>query len=102
MYALHIGWKDIIQDHFNTPPVFTLFQAYNVYFYCHICDNSFPGFNGSETPHPSHLGNSLHVDGIYVEENFLSEHEENELTNALEAIPWDPSQSGRRKQVILI
>lgn len=69
-----------------------------VYVYCPLCNNFYEGMSASDNPHPSHTGNSRHIDGIYVKENFLSEKEECELLQSLDALPWDLSQSGRRKQ----
>jgi len=34
-----------------------------------------------------------------LQEDFISEEEENMLMKALDDMPWDSSQSGRRKQV---
>lgn len=42
---------------------------------------------------------SYNLDGIFIEHNFITENEETVLMNNLDAIPWDVSQSGRRKQV---
>jgi hypothetical protein len=42
------------------------------------------------------------LDGILVENEFITEEEETILIKNLDSIPWDVSQSGRRKQVCLI
>lgn len=37
--------------------------------------------------------------GVYLQPNFLNEEEEAEMTKGCDAMEWDLSQSGRRKQV---
>ena len=43
-------------------------------------------------------GRTRPFSGICIIENFVSKDEEAALLHDLEKIPWDPSQSGRRKQ----
>ncbi|CAB0012973.1 unnamed protein product [Nesidiocoris tenuis] len=69
---------------------------YSPYFYCHDCDLCWPGWDGQI--HGNHTGQPLSVDGIHVKPDFLTPAEETRLTRALDALPWDVSQSGRRKQ----
>lgn len=58
------------------------------------------GWNADEYKnHPHHTGKSYSLDGIFVEHEFISEEEETMLMNSLDDMPWDTSQSGRRKQV---
>lgn len=38
--------------------------------------------------------------GVKVIQNFITEDEEEELMRHLDEVPWDLSQSGRRKQVV--
>lgn len=73
-------------------------KAYSVYFYCINCKLCYPGLSSEINPHPFHTGEPINISGIYVGEDFLSKAEEAELLKALDALPWDCSQSGRRKQ----
>lgn len=66
------------------------------YFYCPECDSCWPSWDGQD--HQSHSGEAIYVDGIFILKDFLSEVEENQLLEGLDGLPWDTSQSGRRKQ----
>lgn len=68
------------------------------YIYCYICNKAWPGWNIDENPHERHFGVPIEYQGIYIEPNFLSEQEELQVIDALDSMPWDLSQSGRRKQ----
>lgn len=58
------------------------------------------GWNAYEYKnHPNHTGKSYKLDGIFIEQEFITEEEEMTLIKDLDTIPWDISQSGRRKQV---
>lgn len=52
--------------------------------------------------HPNHNGTSYNIDGIYIKHEFITEEEETMLVKNLDSMPWDTSQSGRRKQVHFI
>lgn len=50
--------------------------------------------------HPNHdESNGLSFPGMHVELNFITEEESQQLINGIDGLPWDISQSGRRKQV---
>ncbi|XP_057658683.1 alpha-ketoglutarate-dependent dioxygenase alkB homolog 4 [Diorhabda carinulata] len=68
------------------------------YVYCHICDKAWPGWNPEDNSHENHFAQPIQYPGIFIKSDFLSETEENELVKCLDAMPWDSSQSGRRKQ----
>lgn len=68
------------------------------YIYCPICEEAWPGWNESDNMHPNHTGQSMKYPGIYIQPDFLSTHEESEIIKNLDQLPWDLSQSGRRKQ----
>ncbi|CAH2010010.1 unnamed protein product [Acanthoscelides obtectus] len=69
------------------------------YMYCPWCKKAWPGWDLNEYKrHPDHTGNPLHFPGIFIELDFLSKTEELELASSLDNLPWDSSQSGRRKQ----
>lgn len=48
--------------------------------------------------HPNHVGQPIEYPGIYIEMDWLSEEEEQQLVAGMDEMPWDVSQSGRRKQ----
>ncbi|XP_018570128.1 alpha-ketoglutarate-dependent dioxygenase alkB homolog 4 [Anoplophora glabripennis] len=71
----------------------------NSYVYCPFCNKAWPGWDVDEfKTHPNHKGEAIKFPGIYIDLNFLSDTEEKLLINDLDEIPWDLSQSGRRKQ----
>lgn len=50
--------------------------------------------------HPAHNSQEgIEFPGVYVGTDFLSEEEEIILMQGIDGMPWDISQSGRRKQV---
>lgn len=54
------------------------------------------------TNHVNHNSeNGIELPGIFVKTNFLDENEAKNLMNGIDEMPWDGSQSGRRKQVNL-
>lgn len=69
------------------------------YIYCPHCNLAYPGWDGNSwKSHPNHDGEPIRFPGVKVILEFISESEELELLQKLEEVPWDPSQSGRRKQ----
>lgn len=69
------------------------------YTYCPHCNLAYPGWNvNSWKSHPNHEGQAIRFPGVKVILEFISESEELELLQKLEEVPWDQSQSGRRKQ----
>lgn len=70
--------------------------------YCSYCNLLWSGWDANEYQnHPNHTGLSYSLDGIFIENEFITKEEETMLINNLDTIPWDVSQSGRRKQVRL-
>jgi len=67
----------------------------NCYTYCPDCNLA---FQETEVNHPAHSPDFLNFPGVFIEMNFISVEEERLLIKALDSLPWDPSQSGRRKQ----
>lgn len=49
--------------------------------------------------HPAHSNEGLHFPGVYIQTDFISEQEEQLIMRGIDEMPWDISQSGRRKQV---
>ncbi|XP_012263823.2 alpha-ketoglutarate-dependent dioxygenase alkB homolog 4 [Athalia rosae] len=68
------------------------------YVYCPQCDKAWPGWNLDSNKHPDHIGEPIQYPGVYIKLDFLSEDEAETLIEDLDALPWDLSQSGRRKQ----
>lgn len=69
------------------------------YVYCPLCNKAWSGWNSySHYEHPGHSGQSLSYDGVYIDTNFLSNNEESMLVKYIDKLPWNLSQSGRRKQ----
>lgn len=74
-------------------------SSVNSYVYCPLCNKAWTGWNISViNNHPHHGGNSMDFLGVYIDFNFLNEDEERYLMKNIDEIPWDASQSGRRKQ----
>jgi len=69
------------------------------YAYCPSCDKAWPGWDiNLYKDHPNHQGNPVDFPGTYIQLDFLNQDECEKLINSLDSIPWDISQSGRRKQ----
>lgn len=69
------------------------------YVYCIYCNKAYPGWDMNDyRKHPNHKGDGINFPGVFVLENFLNEIEEDYLLKSIDNVPWDPSQSGRRKQ----
>ncbi|XP_015517130.2 alpha-ketoglutarate-dependent dioxygenase alkB homolog 4 [Neodiprion lecontei] len=73
-------------------------QNKRTYVYCINCDKAWPGWNLSSNQHPNHIGVPIDYPGVYIEPNFLSKNKAKILIKKLDELPWDLSQSGRRKQ----
>ncbi|XP_076640071.1 alpha-ketoglutarate-dependent dioxygenase alkB homolog 4 [Colletes latitarsis] len=74
-------------------------EKYSSYVYCPLCNLSWPGWNSDiYANHPDHRGKSIEFPGVYIKLDFLNHNDIALLTKALDDIPWEVSQSGRRKQ----
>lgn len=74
-------------------------QTTHSYVYCHYCNKAYPGWRPDEyKAHPNHSGEPIDYKGVYILENFLTQEEEHDLIEGIDCVPWDLSQSGRRKQ----
>ncbi|CAL7949237.1 unnamed protein product [Xylocopa violacea] len=75
------------------------FKKCSSYVYCPHCKKSWPGWDVDlYKTHPDHQGTAIEFPGVYIKLDFLSPYEIKTLIDALEEIPWEVSQSGRRKQ----
>ncbi|XP_063930498.1 alpha-ketoglutarate-dependent dioxygenase alkB homolog 4 [Zophobas morio] len=69
------------------------------YVYCPHCNKAWPGWDFNDYKnHPYHDGEPIDYPGVYIQLDFLTTHEEEELMTGIDGLPWDLSQSGRRKQ----
>ncbi|XP_008474796.1 alpha-ketoglutarate-dependent dioxygenase alkB homolog 4 isoform X1 [Diaphorina citri] len=69
------------------------------YVYCPHCNKAWQGSDlYAYQSHPNHSGKSFDIGGVYIKEDFLSEAETEDVMKQLDDLPWDKSQSGRRKQ----
>lgn len=82
--------------------MYILFQDFIKYVYCYECNRIFKGddVNVILRQHPQHNGQSgIEFPGVVVKPEFISESERTDLMTGIDELPWDISQSGRRKQV---
>ncbi|XP_076065928.1 alpha-ketoglutarate-dependent dioxygenase alkB homolog 4 [Oratosquilla oratoria] len=72
----------------------------HAYVFCPLCDEmAWPGWElDSWKSHPNHEGVPIRFKGVRIVMDFISEAEEEVLLRQLDEVPWDLSQSGRRKQ----
>lgn len=69
------------------------------YVYCPFCNKAWSGWDLNVfKQHPNHEGDSIDYPGVFIQLDFISEEEEVDLMKNLDEMPWDISQSGRRKQ----
>lgn len=69
------------------------------YVYCPLCNKAWKGWElDTYKQHPYHNGESILYPGIYIKLDFITEEEEKDLMKNIDEMPWDVSQSGRRKQ----
>ncbi|XP_045475060.1 alpha-ketoglutarate-dependent dioxygenase alkB homolog 4 [Harmonia axyridis] len=69
------------------------------FLYCIHCNKAYQGWDMNDyRKHPDHEGNAFDFPGVFILENFLTVNEEENLIRNIDMVPWDPSQSGRRKQ----
>lgn len=69
------------------------------YVYCPLCNKAWSGWDMDlYKQHPNHEGESIDYPGVFIQLDFITESEEAALAKNLDEIPWDTSQSGRRKQ----
>ncbi|CAK1552577.1 unnamed protein product [Leptosia nina] len=69
------------------------------YVYCPLCNLAWPGWNANlYKEHPNHQGQALSYPGLCIKLDFITPDEEIELMKNIDEMPWDISQSGRRKQ----
>ena len=81
------------------PDLKTQLETWPTYVYCPHCNKSWPGWDlYLYKNHPDHRGTAIEFPGVYIQLEFLNSNEIASLMKALDEIPWEASQSGRRKQ----
>ncbi|XP_030760782.1 alpha-ketoglutarate-dependent dioxygenase alkB homolog 4 [Sitophilus oryzae] len=90
----------ICEDVFKlTQDSYTLDPQSPTYVYCPYCNKCYPGWDMNlYKKHPYHEGEALNYSGIFIKMDFLSSEEHERLIKGIDDMPWDLSQSGRRKQ----
>ncbi|XP_043490553.1 alpha-ketoglutarate-dependent dioxygenase alkB homolog 4 [Polistes fuscatus] len=74
-------------------------QEKSSYVYCPYCDKAWPGWDIElYKQHPHHEGQPIDYPGVFIQLDFLNTEETSTLMKLLDELPWEPSQSGRRKQ----
>ncbi|XP_060535255.1 alpha-ketoglutarate-dependent dioxygenase alkB homolog 4 [Cylas formicarius] len=74
-------------------------KSRNAFVYCPYCNAAWPGWDCEDyKSHPNHKGEPLDFPGIYIDLGFLNENEHDNVITGIDSLPWDLSQSGRRKQ----
>jgi len=69
----------------------------NLFEYCWLCEKAWEGRN-VYSQHPDHHGSCVDFPGVLLVPDFITEEEETVLVDGCDSLPWDLSQSGRRKQ----
>ncbi|KAJ6649936.1 Alpha-ketoglutarate-dependent dioxygenase alkB like 4 [Pseudolycoriella hygida] len=78
-----------------------VFKTLESYVYCPKCTKLFKGWDVDEvlSDHDNHRSEEgIPFPGVLVKEDFLDENEAANLMKGIDEMPWDASQSGRRKQ----
>ncbi|XP_055609152.1 alpha-ketoglutarate-dependent dioxygenase alkB homolog 4 [Uranotaenia lowii] len=81
---------------------FKQFQTLKAFTYCPWCNKIYPGWNTAEVMEEHKTGHrgivGEYYPGVYIDLDFLNEEDERLLMAGIDEMPWDISQSGRRKQ----
>ncbi|XP_050300740.1 alpha-ketoglutarate-dependent dioxygenase alkB homolog 4 [Anthonomus grandis grandis] len=81
------------------PEQFKIKEDAPTFVYCPFCNLCYPATDAEAyKQHPNHIGKPKRLEGFYIELDFLTDKEHNMLLAGIDSMPWDPSQSGRRKQ----
>lgn len=70
----------------------------STYVYCSLCQKAWPGWKIDDNVHSNHKGESIDFPGIFLQLDFISPNEESNVVENIDELPWNLSQSGRRKQ----
>lgn len=83
------------------PSYYDEFRQLRSWVYCLECERLYSGWNEQQvqSEHPFHNAEKgVSFPGVLVQSNFLSKSEGANVLQQLDQLPWDISQSGRRKQ----
>lgn len=78
-----------------------LLQDKTPYVFCPQCERLYAGWDVDAVlrQHPEHDGSAgLPFAGVHIQTDFVSAAEESDLLHGIDEMPWQTSQSGRRKQ----
>ncbi|XP_031617536.1 alpha-ketoglutarate-dependent dioxygenase alkB homolog 4 [Contarinia nasturtii] len=87
---------------FEEKPFITEYKNLDNYVFCYKCNKIYVGHDVTATieshvkDHDKQTG--IDFPGVFVLPDFISPVEENALMKGIDGLPWDISQSGRRKQ----
>lgn len=73
-------------------------QNLQPFVYCPRRQRLYEGWDISSIDPTADFSTGIEFPGIYIQLNFLSEAECQEVMKSIDEMPWDTSQSGRRKQ----
>ncbi|KAF7410154.1 hypothetical protein HZH68_004535 [Vespula germanica] len=91
----------ICEEQFNItkPDLKEKLQEKSSYVYCPYCNKAWAGWDIElYKQHPHHKGHAIDYPGVFIKPDFLNTEETLTLIKSLDELPWEPSQSGRRKQ----
>jgi len=77
------------------------YKDFTNYIFCYECNKIYRGdcIATILAEHPTHGGqNGIEFPGVYIQTNFITGKEEDAIMTGIDEMPWDISQSGRRKQ----
>lgn len=89
----------LCEEKYNIRSCNNLDKTNGTYTFCPFCKKCFADWNTQNFHiHSEHDDNFIEFPGIYIKLNFLTIEEEKKLLEGIDTIPWQLSQSGRRKQ----
>ncbi|GAB0095234.1 alpha-ketoglutarate-dependent dioxygenase alkB homolog 4 [Sergentomyia squamirostris] len=75
------------------------YQTLKSYVFCYKCEKLIPGWDCNQVlKERDNHSSGLDFPGVFVLPDFITSSEEDELMRGIDSMPWDISQSGRRKQ----
>ncbi|CAG7834971.1 unnamed protein product [Allacma fusca] len=88
----------VCEAEFGVQKVFDETNQERCFEYCYLCGNK--AYEGSNVArdHGHHKGEAVEYPGVLVVPDFVTKEEELFLAEGCDRLPWDLSQSGRRKQ----
>lgn len=89
----------LCEEKYNIKKYININRNNGTFVYCPFCEKCFNGWDieGFDV-HSSHDDKPIDFPGIYIKHEFITPEEEQRLLTGINALPWQLSQSGRRKQ----